>query len=307
MEFALNEDQAVLLVAIDGMIAAQPSLPTDAGSYVRYSASLQEELAAGGFTQIGRTEGFGPLEAALMVERVARCPWSVEIGASALVAPMLGEEVAAPLALCEGVGRPTRFLAEARHVCLLEGNALWHGPLDPDAAKQIDTVLSYPVGVLAERPPGLVEIDASRVPAVLTAWQVAVAAEGAGLMRGALDATVAYVKERRQFGQPLAAFQAVQHRLAICEQIVSASYWLAMRAAAAMTARDAATALTYIQQNARTVVYDCHQFTGAMGVTLEYPLHLWTYRLKFLQGELGGRARHAAQLSQECWPDTHAA
>jgi len=37
-------------------------------------------------------------------------------------------------------------------------------------------------------------------------------------------------------------------------------------------------------------------FTVTMGLTLDYPLHPWTYRLKFLQGELGGRGARVALL-----------
>jgi alkylation response protein AidB-like acyl-CoA dehydrogenase len=133
-------------------------------------------------------------------------------------------------------------------------------------------------------------------------WRIAIAAEAAGLMRAALDLTVAYVKERQQFGRPLGDFQAVQHRLAADEQIVSAAYALAMRAADTLAPVHAATAALYAQQHLRTIVYDCHQFHGAMGLTLEYPLHLWTYRLKFLQGELGGRSEQARALANLLWP-----
>jgi hypothetical protein len=38
-----------------------------------------------------------------------------------------------------------------------------------------------------------------------------------------------------------------------------------------------------------------------MGLTLEFPLHLWTYRLKLLQGEAGGRAGQAALAARNLW------
>ena len=49
------------------------------------------------------------------------------------------------------------------------------------------------------------------------------------------------------------------------------------------------------------MTYDLHQFLGAMGMTLEHPLHLWTYRLKALIGELGGRAEQAAAAADAIW------
>jgi len=41
--------------------------------------------------------------------------------------------------------------------------------------------------------------------------------------------------------------------------------------------------------------------SGAMGMTLEMPLHLWTYRIKALLGELGGRAGQSAAVAQHCF------
>jgi hypothetical protein len=40
---------------------------------------------------------------------------------------------------------------------------------------------------------------------------------------------------------------------------------------------------------------------GAMGMTLEHPLHLWTYRLKALLSDLGGRGGQALAVAQECF------
>jgi alkylation response protein AidB-like acyl-CoA dehydrogenase len=136
---------------------------------------------------------------------------------------------------------------------------------------------------------------------VRQAWRLSIAAEGAGLMRAALDLTIGFVKERRMFKRALGDFQAVQHRLANCERIVTSSYFLAMRAAYTQDPKDAATAALFVQQNIRTVNYDTHQFHGAMGTTLEYSLHLWTYRLKLLQGELGGPAAQARAMAELAW------
>ena len=49
------------------------------------------------------------------------------------------------------------------------------------------------------------------------------------------------------------------------------------------------------------MVYDLHQFLGAMGITLEHPLHLWTDRLKALIGELGGRGANAVAAAGAIW------
>lgn len=300
MDLSPSQEQALLQDSTDRLLARHrgASLHQDA---VHYSPSLQQELAQGGYLAVASQEGFGPLDAALMVERVARAPMSVEIAASALVGPLLGASLDGPLALCEGLGKPTRYLPVARHACIETAAGLVLAQIARDEVEAIDSVVAYPMGVLRALPASAVVLGPAAAEQVRNAWRIAIASEAAGLMRGALDATIQYVKDRRQFGQPLARFQAIQHRLAVCEQIVSASFYLAMRAAHSQRAQDAATAVLYVQHNMRTVIYDCHQFSGAMGVTLEYPLHFWTYRLKFLQGELGGRSRQALTLADACW------
>jgi alkylation response protein AidB-like acyl-CoA dehydrogenase len=154
---------------------------------------------------------------------------------------------------------------------------------------------------LRAKPAGLERLTGADAAAIRRRAQIGIAAEAAGLMRGALDNTVAYVKEREQYGQPLGHFQAIQHRLAEDAQIVRAAKLLALRAAFEDSDRQAAIACLYAQDAMRKVIYDCHQFSGAMGLTLEFPLHLWTYRLKVLQGEAGGRAAQGRVVSRETW------
>ena len=57
----------------------------------------------------------------------------------------------------------------------------------------------------------------------------------------------------------------------------------------------------YAQESCPRVTLDCMQMHGAIGGTLEYPLHFWTYRLKVLQGELGGWAAQGEVAAMELW------
>jgi alkylation response protein AidB-like acyl-CoA dehydrogenase len=301
MELELSSEQNLLLSSLDKLLTRYRNVPADRVGYVHYSPELQNELSEGGFLGVAFQDGYGSLDAALVVESVARVPWSAEAGASALVSYALGRELEGSIALCEGINRPTRYLPVARHALVLSPNGVRLAELRGADIQETENVLAYPVGKLATIPPHSELLDEKTSAEIRTLWRIAIAAEAAGLMRGALDTTVSYVRERRQFGHPLGDFQAIQHRLACDEQIVSASLLLAMRAAHSLRAEDAATAALYVQQHMRSVIYDCHQFTGAMGVTLEYPLHLWTYRLKFLQGELGGFTAQAAALADLVW------
>ena len=147
----------------------------------------------------------------------------------------------------------------------------------------------------------LLDENPCEIPAGTVGEAIAIAAEAAGLMRAALEHAVQYVKDRQQFGQSLGAFQAIQHRLAENAQIVRAARSLAFRAAWRDDECSAASACLYAQNAMRKLIHDCHQFSGAMGLTLEFPLHLWTYRLKLLQGEAGGRAGQAALVASNLW------
>jgi alkylation response protein AidB-like acyl-CoA dehydrogenase len=301
MQFELSPEQTMLQQSVDRLTEKYRQFPVGHAAYTYYSDGLRHDLAESGFLEIGWTEGCGPLDAALLVERLARLPCSAEVAASALVGPVLGRELNGPLALCEDIRRPTRFLPQARHICMLAGEWVEFADLDAQLVRPHDSVIAYPLGVLLAPPVKTVRLSSAVADMVRTMWRIVLAAEAAGLMRGALDLTVRHVKERRQFKQPLGNLQAIQHRLAIDEQLVGASFLLAMRAAYTLDPRDAATAALYVQQHMRTLIYDCHQFTGAMGLTLEYPLHLWTYRLKFIQGELGGQAAQADALADLIW------
>ena len=134
-----------------------------------------------------------------------------------------------------------------------------------------------------------------------TRWQAAIAAEAAGLFAAALASAVAHVSDREQFGSKLATFQALRHRLAEAQFCANGTYWLAMKAADTLDPGDAAVAAAYAQEAARACTYDFHQFLGAMGMTLEHPPHMWTYRLKALIGELGGRGANCAAAADAIW------
>ncbi|MDE2410699.1 MAG: acyl-CoA dehydrogenase [Sphingomonadales bacterium] len=303
MLLELSENQSLVLGSLDRLAVRFEAGPLHDGGYVQFSEALQSELRKGGFTDLARFDDCSMLDAALVVERIARLPFSAEVAASAIVGPAVTRALGGTLALCEGLGRPTRFLAQADRVCLRDGNDIYVAEIDAGAVEPVSSVLAYPLAKLARMPARACRLDPTLAEHVKSLWRLAIAVEAAGLLRGALDRTVAFVKDRQQFQQPLGNFQAIQHRLAASEQIVAATRLLALRAAFTLDPRDTATAALYAQENMRSVIYDCHQFHGAMGLTLEYPLHLWTYRLKFLQGELGGRVEQALALSNLAWWD----
>jgi len=300
MDFTLSDDQQFLMTSFEALLDGYRALPTGPHGYVLYSEELQSEIEGNGFLRIAAEDDFGTLEAAMLVEAAATSPYGAEVATSALVGPLLGD-TASPIALSWGVGAPSRYLSLAQTVCLFEGEDVHVGRPDPSAVQDIDAVVAYPLGRLDRRPLERITYTGAEAGAIRRRALIGIVAEAAGLMRAALENTVSYVKERQQFGQPLGHLQAIQHRLAEDLQIVRACRSLAFRAAYLDDDWNAAVACLYAQNGMRKVVYDCHQFSGAMGLTLEFPLHLWTYRLKYLQGEAGGRATQARIVARHTW------
>ena len=220
---------------------------------------------------------------------------------SALIRPLLGEDVKGPLCLVEAGKRlpMLRFLKEGATVVVV-GNEVRTFTVSAEQVRaEPDALYGYPVATLLEAATSTGN-DASPDD-IRTRWRVALAAEAAGLLAAALESVCAHVTQREQFGRPIATFQAVRHRLAEAQVRTNGVYWLAMKAAATLDAGDAALAALHAQESAKACVYDFHQFLGAMGMTLEHPLHLWTYRLKALSSELGGRGANAVAAANAIW------
>jgi alkylation response protein AidB-like acyl-CoA dehydrogenase len=175
--------------------------------------------------------------------------------------------------------------------------------VQPGDFESLTTLFAYPLAKLTDAARArAVPLEAADAPGLLRQyWEIGLAAEITGAMESALKSTIDYVTQRKQFGQPIGAFQAVQHRLAEAAVLLEATRWLTFKAANSGEPADAALAAGYAQDAARRVAYDFHQFHGAMGLTLEHSLHLWTYRLRTLLGELGGAAARFDSAAAAVW------
>lgn len=302
MDFDLTQDQTLFRDSVEKLLDKHRALPTGHASYVIDGSTIRRELQEAGFIDIAKEEGCGAFEALLFVESVARMPQAIEVAGSALVAPMIGADVRGPVAIAFGapVGRPIRFLPQAKTLLVSDGGQVQAFPVAAAEVENVETPFAAPFGILRRAPSGGRRLDAS--PAVFLQWcQVALAGEIAGTMKAALDLTVQYVKDRRQFGRPIGSFQAVQHRLSECAVLVHGAKLMAYRAALSGTAADAALAATFAQDAAARLAYDTPQFHGALGQTLEYPIHYWAYRLRALQGELDGVSAQGDRAAASLW------
>ena len=105
------------------------------------------------------------------------------------------------------------------------------------------------------------------------AWIAASVGYLAGLGQGALDLTIDYVRQRRPFGSTLAALAPVQQLLAGVATAVRGVVLLA-------DSRPDSDALAYAGRAVADCCAACHQVTGAIGFTLEYPLHRFSQRTR---------------------------
>lgn len=133
---------------------------------------------------------------------------------------------------------------------------------------------------------------------------VVVAAELVGLCRRALETTLAYVKDRRQFGVPVGSFQAVQHvaaqMLRDVEGASAATYYAAWTAGAEPERLPAAAAMAKAAASdaGRSVTAAAIQLHGGIGFTWEAELH-WLFKRAQLDAvHLGGAGHHRTRITQ---------
>lgn len=128
-------------------------------------------------------------------------------------------------------------------------------------------------------------------------------AEAIGVLTRLRDDTLAYVRQRQQFGAPLASFQAVQHRLVDMQlALTQAAEWgVALQAAPRQTpaqrARAASSAALAAAQACRTVGQGAVQLHGGMGMTQELAVGHFFRRATLIGLQLGAPAWHAQRLA----------
>jgi butyryl-CoA dehydrogenase len=111
----------------------------------------------------------------------------------------------------------------------------------------------------------------------LDSGRIGIAAQAVGIAQGALDETLRHVKERKQFGKPLAAFQNTQFQIADMVPRLEAARLLVYRAAVAKDKGKPYSALAamgklFASETAMAVTTKCVQLYGGYGYMRDYPL-----------------------------------
>ena len=268
--------------------------------------------------------GASAVEAAAVLE---------ELGRAAAPSPYLTSSVVATTVLA-AVGDttilPLLASGEQTAALLVRPTALRHGPAalttvglpadvlllpEGDALYAVRGATVTPVGSLdMTRPLGTVDLDGAErtlvsedasaaIDAGLLMGAGLLAAEQVGLARWALETTIGYLKERRQFGRVVGGFQALKHRLADLYAEVEQADAAARYAAATLATDDAdapiavAVAAAFCSEVAVHATEEAVQLHGGLGMTWEHPAHLHLKRAKADALLLGSAEAHRAALA----------
>jgi alkylation response protein AidB-like acyl-CoA dehydrogenase len=316
MDFDLTEDQREIKnVAREMLTARSPwARVREAAEAGTYDEALWHEIVELGWPGIAVSEehggqGLGALELAVLLEELgyacAATPFlSTAVAAAAIQAGGSDEQRARWLpGLASGAVRAGVGSADL----VVDG----HGAdivilLDDEGPRLVAGAESEPLETIdPTRRFATVRGDGERLSAdVADRVRAAVAAEVVGVCQRALEMTVDYVKDRRQFGVPVGSFQAVSHRCAQMllhtESARSTAYYAAWAADAEprRLGEAAALAAAAAAKGAREVPASAIQAHGGIGFTWEADVH-WLYK----RGEvdralLGGAKRHHAALAR---------
>lgn len=157
---------------------------------------------------------------------------------------------------------------------------------------------------LADTPAALVARDGfAMLERAVDVGIAAACAEGVGLMDRLVAITVEYMNTRKQFGVPIASFQALRHRIADVKMQLelarSMSYFATLRLGDEPAVRRRALSQAKVQlgQSMRFVGQQCIQLHGGIGVTDEYLASHYFKRLTVLEMSFGDTLHHLGEVS----------
>jgi alkylation response protein AidB-like acyl-CoA dehydrogenase len=153
--------------------------------------------------------------------------------------------------------------------------------------------------VVGEVDRGLELLEAARDAGI-----AAVAAEAVGVMERLLELTQVHLGERKQFGQPIGAFQALQHRAADMLVELEQARSMALYAALVLSERDVPTrrralsqVKTVIGAAGRAIAQGAVQLHGGLGVSDEHWVGHGLKRLMAIEQSFGDRDHHLRALA----------
>lgn len=303
MHFARTEDQEELAATVRSLLArrsdsaaVRAAVESETGYDPSLWSALVEQVGVTALCIPERYDGFGATleETSVVLE---------ELGANLAPTPLLAGAIAAADAILHGCEEERAELLPRIAAGEVVPFALGDIVLEPAATSQGRTEsMDQTLRLARSEPPAAVAPDVRDIAtALITALQV-------GAMQRALDMTVAYSKERVQFGRPIGSFQALKHRMAdmlvLLESSRSAS-WAAVAAAtthvesptldnAAALHRQAAVAGAHCGEALDHIAAEMIQLHGGIAITWEHDAHLVFKRAHALNQLSGPAHLHRA-------------
>jgi acyl-CoA dehydrogenase len=256
---------------------------------------LAETIGAGWLlAQAGLEVPLGPLTLAPVREgerlRLARAGGAWRLSGTVTGVPW-GAAAGHVVVAAEGDGAPMVALVRQGVGSVTADRNLALEPRDTLAFDDAPVVAAAPAGPRAT------------ADAVLVLGAMLRAAQMAGALESLLEQSVRYATERKQFGRPIGAFQAIQHNLAILAGHVAAAGMAAEVAFGAADRGDpafeVAAAKIRTGEAAGIGAGLAHQAHGAIGFTYEHALHFSTRRLWSWRAEFGSESRWALRLGRQ--------
>ncbi len=316
MDFDLTEDQAEIKAVAHELLGARSPFARvrEAAEAAFYPDALWSEIVELGWPGIAVAEqyggqGLGAVELAVLLE---------ELGYACAATPFFSTAVAAAVIQATGSDEqrerwlPGLVAGEVKAgVGPAELTVDGHAAevvvaIDRDGARLLESPRSEPLSTIdSTRRFGSVSGDGETLGAGAGARvYAALGAEIVGVCQRALDMTLEYVKERKQFGVAVGSFQAVSHRCAQMlldtESARSTAYFAAWAADADPDGLEEAAALAgaAAASGGRDVTASAIQAHGGIGFTWEADVH-WLYKRAQLDAALlGGAKLHHAALAR---------
>jgi alkylation response protein AidB-like acyl-CoA dehydrogenase len=328
MDFGLTDDQRDIQRTARDLLAERATFArvrehAEAGTT---DAPLWRELCELGWPGIAIAEeyggqGLGTIELAILSEELGRTVAPVPFLASAMAACVIeqagspeqrerwlpglasGERIGALASAVDGTAELVVSGAEADVIVLVEDDGTGR-LLTPDDAELTRVAAIDPTRPAARvsAGPDAGETLEDGCPGLGRAL-VAVSSELVGVSERALEMTVAYVKDRKQFGVPVGAYQAVSHRCA--QMLLDTERARSLAAFAAWSAdahpdslaEAAAMAKAAASDAGREVTASAIQAHGGIGFTWEADVHWLFKRAQIDAAMLGGAKRHRARVA----------
>ncbi|GAA3474270.1 acyl-CoA dehydrogenase family protein [Nonomuraea roseola] len=270
MDFTLDETQQDLRTLTADLLAKNPEWP-----------AMEQAGLAGICTP---EEGLGAVEMAVVLREVGAVAAAVPalpVLAASLALARYGRQVdGLPTVAVKGMSAP--YAQQATHVLYATDEGVFL--TDDFEVTPEFTSTGEPSGTVRDRGGERLAGPGDDLRLIVT---VAIAAQAGGVLSGALRLTTDYIRTRRQFGRPLAEFQAVTMQIAdvyIASRALDVAMW---SAAWGMDRDDVAIAGFHVCE-AFKALFTCQHLHGGLGLDVTYPLHRYFAQAKHLTHLLGG-------------------